>query len=145
MIFKIDGPGLLHVRSRISNPALKEAVFTKWYDEEHIPERVSTSGIKSGFRYIDINKTPGDGGKGDERNPKPFFAFYPMADLRFTQGEEFKGISVTGKEIPGSGVVYDFAEFDVCYLGKRGVSVRKGGSSSKSGTFIHESNSEEIC
>lgn len=125
MIFKIDGPGLLHVRSRISSPLLSESVFTKWYDEEHIAEVVLTSGIKSGFRYIDVNKTPGDG-SGDERNPKPFFAVYPLDDLRFTQGEEFKKISVTGKEIPGSGVVYDFAEFDVSYMGKRGVSERRG-------------------
>lgn len=142
MIFKIDGPGLLHVRSRISDPKLTENVFTKWYDDEHIPEVVATSGIKSGFRYIDTAKTSPH---GNETNPKPFFAIYPLDDLRFTQSDDFRNISVTGREIPGSGVVYDFAEFDVCYLGKRGVSVRKGGSSSKSGTFIHESNSEEIC
>ncbi|KAH7384427.1 hypothetical protein DE146DRAFT_622670 [Phaeosphaeria sp. MPI-PUGE-AT-0046c] len=123
MIFKIDGPGLLHVRSRISSPSLTESVFLAWYDNEHIPEVVSTSGIQSAFRYIDVAKTSAN---GDKANPKPFFAFYPMKDLRFTQSDEFRTISVTGKELPGSGVVYDLAEFDVGYMAKKSVSEKKG-------------------
>ena len=51
----IKGPGILFVRSRIAQSAkdiLDEQTFLKWYDEEHVPEVVATSGIKSGFRYV---------------------------------------------------------------------------------------------
>lgn len=123
MIFQIDGPGILHVRSRISSSALTEPVFLAWYDNEHIAEVVATSGIRSGFRYIDVAKTSPN---GDKANPKPFFAFYPMDDLRFTQSDEFRNISVTGKKLPGSGVIYDLADFDVGYMARKSVSEKKG-------------------
>lgn len=113
MASAIQGPGVLWVTSRISDSTssiLSEKTFLKWYDEDHIAEIVSTSGIKNAFRYIDVNK-------GSPNAPKPFLAFYPMEDLAFTQGQEFKGIKVKSDILPGSGIVYDFADLDVSYLG----------------------------
>tara|TARA_R110002003_G_scaffold109_5_gene9174 strand:+ start:51718 stop:52197 length:480 start_codon:yes stop_codon:yes gene_type:complete len=122
MTDSIQGPGLLHVRSRIAQSAkdiLDEPTFLKWYDDEHIAEVISTSGIKSGFRYIDVNKTSAC---GDANNPKPFLAFYPLEKLEFTLGEEFRKIAVQSDNLPGSGIVYDLADLDVSYLGLHSIS-----------------------
>jgi len=113
----IQGPGILFVRSRISPSAhdiLSEPTFLAWYDNEHIPEVVSTSGVDSSFRFIDIHKSSPI---GNERNPKPFLACYPMEDLAFTLGDEFKKIGFKSSALPGSGVIYDLADMDVSYLG----------------------------
>lgn len=117
MTSAIHGPGILFVRSRISPSAssiLSEQTFLQWYDEEHIAEVVSTSGIKSGFRYIDTAKTSPC---GDATNPKPYLAFYPMEDLTCTLGDEFRKIGFKSDKLPGTGIVYDLADLDVSYLG----------------------------
>ncbi|KAI4937445.1 uncharacterized protein J4E92_002176 [Alternaria infectoria] len=113
----IQGPGILFVRSRISPSAhdmLSEPTFLAWYDNEHIPEVVSTSGVDSAFRFIDIHKSSPI---GNEQDPKPFLACYPMEDLAFTLGDEFKKIGFKSSALPGSGVIYDLADMDVSYLG----------------------------
>jgi hypothetical protein len=113
----IQGPGILFVRSRISPSAhdiLSESTFLAWYDNEHIPDVVSTSSIDSAFRYVDIQKTSST---GNAHNLKPFLACYPMNDLAFTLGDEFKKIGVQSGALPGSGVIYDLADMDVSYLG----------------------------
>ena len=134
----ICGPGMLLVRARIapaSKDVLDESVFVKWYDEEHIPEVVSTSGIKSGFRYQDINRTSPT---GDARNSKPFLAFYPTHELAFTQSNEFKAINIKSPSLPGSGIIYDLADMDVSYLGFLGATPRKNGA--RDGTSITRNN-----
>jgi hypothetical protein len=121
----IKGPGLLYVRSRIAQSAkdiLDEQSFLKWYDDEHIAEVVNTSGIRSGFRYLDVDKTSP---LGDAFNTKPFLAFYPMQDLAFTLGDEFRKIGFQSKNLPGTGIVYDLADLDVSYLGSRDVTTLK--------------------
>lgn len=121
MSLNIHGPGMLWVQSRIapeSTNVLKESTFLQWYDEEHIPEVVSTTGIKDGFRYVDAHKSiPSE----DSANSKPFLALYPMSDLAFTLGDEFRKISVTSDKLPGSGMIYDMAEFDISYMGLLGM------------------------
>lgn len=101
------------VQSRLSTSrtdVLDESTFLKWYDEDHIPEVISTSGIKSGFRYINVNRSSTN---SDGVSPPPFLAFYPMSDIAFTLSEEFNKISVHSDILPGGGIVYDFADFDV--------------------------------
>ncbi|KAL7773389.1 hypothetical protein CFE70_003353 [Pyrenophora teres f. teres 0-1] len=123
----IQGPGILFVRSRISPASeniLDEPTFLRWYDDEHIPEVVSTSGIRSASRYIDVNKTSPT---GDVQNLKPFLTFYPMQNLDFTLSDEFKKISVQSSILPDSGIIYDFADMDVSYLGFLGATPRKDG------------------
>ena len=85
---------------------MTEDVYMDWYDHDHIAEIMQTSGIKDAHRYIDVNI-----GKVD----KPYLAFYPMADLAFTQGKEFKNIKVHSKILPGTGLCYDLADIDVRY------------------------------
>jgi hypothetical protein len=78
---------------------------------------MQTSGIDSAFRYIDTNPEA----------LKPYLAFYPMKDLAFTQGEEFRKISVHSKLLPGTGLCYDLADIDVRYYGLTDDSGRNGG------------------
>jgi hypothetical protein len=125
MTDSITGVGILYVRSSIARSAhgiLDEKTFLEWYDEDHIAEVVSTSGIRSGFRYIDDAKTSA---LGDSTNSKPFLAFYPMDDMSFTLSEEFRRIKVKSDILPGSGIVYDMADFDVSYLGLKAKTERK--------------------
>ncbi|KAF2743522.1 hypothetical protein M011DRAFT_451025 [Sporormia fimetaria CBS 119925] len=109
----IKGQGMLWVTSRISKESqdvLDEPTFLKWYDEDHIAEVSTTSGIRDAFRYVDVEKDSAPASK-------PFLAFYPMPDLAFTQGEEFRKIRVKSDMLPGSGIIYDMADMDVSYLG----------------------------
>ena len=69
-------------------------------------------GMKSALRYRDV-----DFADKNERKEKTYLAFYPMEDLAFTQGDEFRGIRVKSPMLPGSGIIYDLAEFDVRYNG----------------------------
>jgi hypothetical protein len=110
----ITGPGLLYVTSRISSPLLTEQAYFTWYDDDHIDEIVHTSGMPSAFRYRDVELEA-----KDARQEKVYLAFYPMGDLAFTQGEEFRKIRVKSDLLPGSGVIYDLADLDVRYLGLR--------------------------
>ncbi|KAI2484708.1 hypothetical protein Ptr902_03648 [Pyrenophora tritici-repentis] len=135
-ISAIQGPGILFVRSRISPASeniLNEPTFLRWYDDEHIPEVVSTSSIRFAFRYVDVNKTSPT---GDLQNPKPFLACYPMQDLAFTLSDEFKKIGVKSSILPGSGVIYDFADMDVSYLGFLGATPRKDGDGGGHAQYI---------
>ncbi|EUC30605.1 hypothetical protein COCCADRAFT_103486 [Bipolaris zeicola 26-R-13] len=121
----ISGPGVLFVRSRISpasHPLLSESTYLTWYDTEHIPDVLSSRDINNAFRYIDVSKTSPI---GDSRNPTPFLVCYPMPDLAFTKSEKFRGISVESEKLPGSGLIYDLANFEVSYLGFRGATQRK--------------------
>ncbi|CAO2652688.1 Nn.00g020990.m01.CDS01 [Neocucurbitaria sp. VM-36] len=113
----IQGPGVLWVTSRIASSAkdvLDERSFLHWYDDDHIAEIMGCSGTKDAFRYVHIDK---ESALGSEAVPKPFLAFYPMPDLRFTQTEEFRQIRVRSDILPGSGIIYDLADIDVGYLG----------------------------
>lgn len=126
MAEEIKGPGMLWVTSRIaasSKDLLDEKTYLRWYDDDHIAEIVRCSGIEDGFRYVHVDKTSsiGSGAAG-----KPFLAFYPMPDLRFTQGDEFKHIRVRSDILPGSGIIYDLADIDVSYLGLVGKSESLG-------------------
>jgi hypothetical protein len=120
----ITGPGLFYVRSRIAQSAkdtFDEATFLRWYDDDHIPEVVATSGVNSGFRYLDGNKTSP---LGNESNGKPFLALYPVADTAFTISKEFTSINVKSEILPGDVEIWDLADMDVSVLGLGGKTER---------------------
>lgn len=104
----IKGQGMLYVTSQIARKDIMDYdTYMKWYDEDHIAEILETSGIDSAYRYIDTNKDA----------LKPYLAFYPMEDIGFTQGDEFRKIKVKSDLLPGSGICYDLADIDVRYIG----------------------------
>lgn len=78
---------------------------------------METSGINDAYRYIN----------NDSKASKPYLAFYPMPDLAFTQGEEFKKIRVKSDLLPGSQICFDLADFDARYYSLIGkIGSRKG-------------------
>ncbi|KAF2468930.1 uncharacterized protein BDR25DRAFT_335268 [Lindgomyces ingoldianus] len=126
MSSEIKGPGLLWVTSRIAPSAVdildERTYLIDWYDNTHIAEIIQTKGIKNAFRYTDVEK-------GTPDAPRPYLAFYPMLDLAFTQGPDFKHITVKSDCLPGSGICYDLADIDVSYLalvGKMEGNAKKG-------------------
>lgn len=128
----IKGPGIFYVRTAITpsphNP-LTEAEFMHWYDDDHIAEVVQTSGISNAFRYFHCDKIP-DIGTPTAECPRPYLALYPMPELAFTQGQEFKDIRVKSDMLPGTGICYDMADFDVGIYALAGQSGNgKGGMS----------------
>jgi hypothetical protein len=107
MTTAIKGPGLLYVNSKLASNLLDEETYLKWYSEDHIPEVIATSGIDSALRFKDI----------DSSADKPNLVLYPMKDIAFTQGEEFKKIKVHSDILPEGKPIYDLAELDVRYYG----------------------------
>lgn len=106
MASDLSGPGCLHVESKISRPdILDEGTYSKWYEEEHIAEVTSTSGIRSSRRFKDVNPDA----------DKPYLALYPLDDLGFLKSDEFRKIGVKSDTLPGTGLIYDLAEVDVSY------------------------------
>ncbi|KAF2851547.1 hypothetical protein T440DRAFT_66790 [Plenodomus tracheiphilus IPT5] len=127
MTSALHGPGILWVQSRIK-PAcqdmIDETTFLRWYDEEHITEIVATSGIESAFRFVNIPSSSQD---DEGATTTPFLALYPMDDLAFTTSDEFREIRVQSDILPGGGIVYDLADFDVSYFGLSGANKVQGG------------------
>ena len=68
--------------------------------------------MRSAFRYRDV-----DIEEKKKRKEKIYLAFYPMEDLAFTQGDEFRSIRVKSPILPESGIIYDLADLDVRYNG----------------------------
>ena len=102
----IKGPGILYVNSKIArSDLLNEESYMKWYGEDHIPEIIETSAVNSALRWKDV----------DTKADKPFLVMYPMQDIAFTQGEEFKKIRVHSDLLPNGGPIYDLADIDVRY------------------------------
>lgn len=128
MADNVKGPGMLWVTGAIAksptNP-LTEETFLRWYDDDHIPEIIATSGIKNAFRCLHVDKTSP---LGTPECPRPYLAFYPMPEMAFTQGDEFKRIRVKSDILPGTGIVYDMADLDVGYYGFEG---KMGGGGEK--------------
>ncbi|KAF2646384.1 hypothetical protein P280DRAFT_464617 [Massarina eburnea CBS 473.64] len=127
MATNIKGTGILWVTGNISKSGpLTEPEFTKWYDKDHVPEIVETSGIDNAFRSVHVDKASPYGTSGC---PKPFLTFYTTKDLAFTQGDEFRKIKVKSDLLPGSQIIYDLADIDVGYyalIGKSGKASSEG-------------------
>lgn len=98
----LSGPGILSVRSKIVRPnILDEDTYLRWYDGEHVPELMRTSGIQSGWRYRDT--TP---------DSDRYWLFYTLKDIAFLQSDEFFSTKHTSDKLPGSGHVFDLADFE---------------------------------
>lgn len=103
----MHGKGILFVPSKITRTDILDLpTYTNWYDNDHIPEVVNTSGIRSARRLVNVDPTV----------DKPYLAIYPMDDLGFTQGKEFRSVRVKSDLLPGDGIIYDLADIDVYYL-----------------------------
>ena len=95
--------GLLWVNSKITKPeSITPTNFDKWYNDVHIPDIFKSGGIFSAYRYKNI----------DPAADRPYFALYPVPDIKFLGSEGFDKIPVTSDYFPGSGNCFDFADYD---------------------------------
>lgn len=103
-----SGPGILYVNSKIISSELSPELFTRWYQDIHIPDIFITSGIKSAFRYF-TRASP-------EIVERPYLALYPLKDVGFLYTDEFKAIPVHSDILPNeSRAIFDLADFDTRY------------------------------
>jgi hypothetical protein len=105
-IAHVSGPGLLYVNSKIKDSTLTPELFTKWYEEVHIPDIFKTGGITTAFRYIST--------RGNEVE-RPYLALYPLKDVAFLQTKNFRSIPVHSEVLPGKTLIFEFADFDTRY------------------------------
>ncbi|KAK3679195.1 hypothetical protein LTR78_000756 [Recurvomyces mirabilis] len=99
-------PGILFANSKIKKPdQLSKEEYTRWYEQVHIPDIFKTSGIKEASRWTAL----------DPSQDRPFLALYPLDDLDFLDTDEFKAIPVHDDNLPGSGEIFDLADFDTRY------------------------------
>ena len=58
---------------------------------------------------------------------RPFLAMYPLNDLSFLESKEFAGISVDSSLLPGTGHVFNFADFEYeSYMRPVGIVTQEG-------------------
>ncbi|KAK6063489.1 putative alpha/beta hydrolase [Seiridium cupressi] len=99
----ISGPGCLYVESRISKPGiLDEKTYLKWYGEDHIVDLLQISGIGSARVLKDVNPDA----------DKPYLVLYPLDDLGIMKSDDMKNIKARSDLLPGTGNIYDLADFD---------------------------------
>jgi len=123
MASEAKGPGLLYVNSKIISPKLSSELFTKWYEDVHIPDIFVTSGIKTAFRYYTTSPDPSS-------VERPYLALYPLKDVSFLQTSEFKSIPVHSDLVPtDSKCIFDLADFDTRYYTNQ--TIYESGSASK--------------
>ncbi|KAF1810744.1 hypothetical protein P152DRAFT_475207 [Eremomyces bilateralis CBS 781.70] len=100
------GPGLFYVNSKISKPDdLSPELFTKWYEEVHIPQifKASTDGFDSGFRYYTTESEPVE---------RPYLALYPLRNVKFLGSQEFFTLPAHSDILPGpNNFIFDVANF----------------------------------
>ncbi|KAK3938655.1 hypothetical protein QBC46DRAFT_343356 [Diplogelasinospora grovesii] len=101
-------PGIMWVHSHITSDALTPDVFTKWYEEVHIPDMMATKGgPKTVLRY----------GWMESPSPKDmrYLTIYFLDDMGWLHfpGCELWGLPLHNEMLPGpSRFIGDFAHFD---------------------------------
>ena len=66
-----------------------EAEFNRWYDEEHVPERLSCPGFLAATRYRGIEGDPAGRSQGEEQRPR-YLAFYELESSEVLAGEPYR-------------------------------------------------------
>ncbi|KAF7185727.1 Core atranone cluster (CAC) protein 1, partial [Pseudocercospora fuligena] len=101
-------PGLLYVNSAIKDQRLSEETYTDWYERVHIPDVFQTTGPGAptkAYRWKAL----------DPAADKPYLALYPTTEVAFLGSDEFKQIPVHCDKLPGSGKIFELADFDTRY------------------------------
>lgn len=103
-------PELLYVNSKIIKPdQLSPDLFTRWYNDVHIPDIFITSGIKEAYRYYTTSRDP-------STVERPYLALYPIKFAGYLQSKEFASIPVKSGVLPGPNhEIFDVADFDTRY------------------------------
>lgn len=106
MAAPFSGPGILWVTSKITQSEhLSEATYLSWYDDEHIPEILSVTPVKSLFRFRAV----------DPNAERPYLVTSPLEDM--VNLSTFKNVAIkSGKLLDDTGVLggssHDCADLD---------------------------------
>ncbi|KAI9679907.1 MAG: hypothetical protein M1817_004922 [Caeruleum heppii] len=100
-------PGMLFAWSKITSPSLTPDLLRKWYDMEHIPDIIRTSGFKSDFRYEAISPGSVDG--------RSYLNICIVDDLVFFDSDEFKAIPIKSELFAEDKSIFDLVDFDLRY------------------------------
>ena len=65
-----------------------DADFNRWYDEEHVPERLSCPGFLAATRYRGIDADPAGRPQGEELRPR-YLAVYELESPEVLAGEPY--------------------------------------------------------
>lgn len=99
----LEGPGIIYVTSKIvRNDVLNEETYLRWYEEDHIPDILEKTPIKSALQFSNV----------DPKADRPYLLMYPMDNLADIHGEGFKRLNVFSDLMPDKGAPYDFADLD---------------------------------
>jgi hypothetical protein len=102
-------PGILWVASRITQPnKLSEERFCEWYEDQHVDEVVSLSGVPAAARYeaVPMSELAGpptpESVKAAEQRPNylmggKWLTIYEVDDVDFRNTTEFKGLDGQSK------------------------------------------------
>lgn len=82
--------GVLWVRSRVvESERLSDDKFCEWYENTHIQEVLSLSGVPSAARYSSLRPES----EPKTSNYAPWLTLYEMPDIEFKNSAEFKGLA----------------------------------------------------
>lgn len=71
-----------------------EASFSRWYEEEHIPERVALDGVISAHRYVLDNRGPQPSLLDGRYHPaRRFLVTYELEDPSVIEGDQWIGVN----------------------------------------------------
>jgi hypothetical protein len=66
-----------------------EEEFNRWYDEEHVPERLSCPGFLAATRYRAVDGDPAGRPQGEELRPR-YLAVYELESPDVLAGEPYR-------------------------------------------------------
>jgi hypothetical protein len=105
----VSFPDLMFVNSKITSPkTLSTETFFEWYDEDHIPDVYDSGKVGGAWRYFDVQ----------EDTERPYLALYDIDNVTFRTSPNFAAIRVTSAVLPGTGAIFDMADFDIRFYSR---------------------------
>ena len=84
----VTAPTLFVVLSDVT--AAHEDEFNRWYDEEHVPERLSAPGFLRATRYRAVPELPGGATVQGEAQAPRYLAIYEVSGPEALQTDEYR-------------------------------------------------------
>jgi len=98
------GPGIIVVRFKLRDSSdISQDLLEKWYDEVHIPDVLTTGGVKSAWRWK----------AADPEYGNQNMVLYKLPDLAFMQDPKFQSIPITSDLLPSGEPMTKHTEFEI--------------------------------
>lgn len=99
----LSGPGILLAATYITDPALSDKTFNKWYNEIHIPDVIATGGISQATRFRNANPDA----------TEKYLAIYHVPDLSIVTSEKFQKIPDKHEMLPDGRSIREVVNMEV--------------------------------